>query len=256
MEYACAHCSALHWLDEKTTNSLRHCPEFGMCCNHGQVQLPYLQPPPAYLYNLFTSNDGQAKKFRDNIVQYNSALAFTSVGVKIDNTVNCHGRGPPVFRIHGELKHWSGALLPREGSPPAYAQLYILDPQTALQYRMHHNENLHHETMLALQNLLQAVNPYARAYLHAYEILCKYPDARDLSIRLRIMPGQDRRRYNLPTADEVAVVVPGDGTQVVDTRDIILSLRPNAEGFGCGALQRVNDGNAAYAPLHYVLLFP
>jgi hypothetical protein len=26
------------------------------------------------------------------------------------------------------------------------------------------------------------------------------------------MPGQDQRRYNLPISDEVAVILPGDGT--------------------------------------------
>ncbi|THU92008.1 hypothetical protein K435DRAFT_862878 [Dendrothele bispora CBS 962.96] len=91
-------------------------PEFGMCCKHGQ-----------FLERLHTAFDYQAKEFWENIAQYNSALAFTSVGVLVDDRVNYQGRGPPVFYIHGELKHHSGALLPQEGSAPAYAQLYILD---------------------------------------------------------------------------------------------------------------------------------
>ncbi|KAJ3817348.1 hypothetical protein F5880DRAFT_1451014, partial [Lentinula raphanica] len=227
-------------------------PQFGMCCKHGEVCIPLLRSPPEYLWLLYTSQDLQAKEFRENIAQYNAALAFTSLGVSIDDSVNHHGRGPPVFRIHGELKHWSGSLLPKEGSAPAYAQLYILDPRSALHYRMQRNDNLKQETMEGLQTLIRAVNPYASIYQHAYEVLQQHPDIPNLSVSLQVMPGQDRRRYNLPTADEVAAIIPGDGTQVVDHRDIVLRIRPE-EG---GGLQRVNDGHAAYAPLHYVLLFP
>lgn len=48
-----------------------------------------------------------------------------------------------------------------------------------------------------------------------------------MSIRLRIMPGQDQRRYNLPTSDEVAAILPGDGT-APERRDII--LRSHSDG--------------------------
>ena len=34
----------------------------------------------------------------------------------------------------------------------------------------------------------------------------------------------DRRRYNLPTTDEIAIVILGDGTEVSGIRDIILHL--------------------------------
>ncbi|KAJ3831950.1 hypothetical protein F5878DRAFT_729527 [Lentinula raphanica] len=158
MEYQCQHCKALHWLSERITGSKQTNPQFGMCCKHGEVQIPLLPSPPDYLQLLFTSQDLQAKEFRENIAQYNAALAFTSVGVSTDESVNHHSRGPPVFRIHGELKHWFGSLLPKEGSAPAYAQLYILDPQSALQYRMQRNGNLKRETMEALQTLIRAVN--------------------------------------------------------------------------------------------------
>ena len=59
------------------------------------IQLPPLRVPPAPLYNLFTADIPQAKEFRANIVQYNAALVFTSLGVKVDQSVL--GHGPPVF---------------------------------------------------------------------------------------------------------------------------------------------------------------
>ena len=112
---------ALHWLDERVSSSRIGHPEFRMCCAHGKIKLQPLQIPPRLLYNLFTDDSHDAKELRSNIIQYNAALAFTSLGVKVDESVL--GHGPPVFRIHGELRHLSGSLLPEESVSPRYAQL-------------------------------------------------------------------------------------------------------------------------------------
>ena len=92
---------------------------------------------------------------------------------------------------------------------------------------------------------------YAPIYCHAYEILERYDPDDDVSICLQVTPGHDRRRYNLPTADEVAVILPGmegDSMQL-SQRDIVLQNH-------AGGLQIINDLHPAYVPLYYVLLFP
>ena len=98
-----------------------------------------MAPPPEELYYLFTAATPQAERFRHHIRQYNAALAFTSLGVEVDTSVNEGGGGPPTFRIHGELCHQLGSLLPRRGDRPAYAQLYIYDPREALDHQMQRN---------------------------------------------------------------------------------------------------------------------
>ncbi|GKD69156.1 hypothetical protein Tco_1323246, partial [Tanacetum coccineum] len=50
------------------------------------------------------------------IVRYNSMFAFTSMGGKVDDTVN-YGRGPFCYRIHGENYHKVGSLLPGTVNP-------------------------------------------------------------------------------------------------------------------------------------------
>jgi hypothetical protein len=140
MNICCPHCDALHWSDEQVSSSRVGHPEFRMCCAHGKIKLRLLWIPPTPLYNLFTGDYDDAKEFRSNIVQYNAALAFTSLGVKVDESVV--GHGPPVFRIHGELRHLSGSLLPEESVSPCYAQLYIFDPQEAYRHRISRNDNL------------------------------------------------------------------------------------------------------------------
>ncbi|KZP22144.1 hypothetical protein FIBSPDRAFT_1018870, partial [Athelia psychrophila] len=250
MDASCSHCGAWHWIDERVTASSLRNPKFGSCCDHGHVRLEALPPPPYPLQQLFLGTTSQSREFLENIRQYNAAFAFTSLGVKQDHAVNA-GTGPYVFRIQGQLCHRAGALLPQPGHVPSYAQLYIHDPRTALQYRQHRNGNVREDTMQILQNAISASHYYAHLYKHAHEVLREHNDVPDVSIRLRCAPSQDRRRYNLPTADEVAVILPGDGSQPTDSRDIILRLRAPE-----GPLQRISDGHAAYACLHYVLLFP
>ena len=258
MDIHCPHCDALHWRDECTSKSRIDHLEFGMCCAHGKIKLPTLRIPPQPLYNLFTSNSLPAKEFRTNIVQYNAAMAFTSLGVKVDQSIV--GRGPSVFRIHGELRHLSGSLLPEESEPPSYSQLYVYDPDLAYRQRISRNENLSLNTMRILQRIMWDNNPYASIYQHAYEVLRKY-DAPDYTMKLCVAPGHDPRRYNLPTANEVGIILPGENAFQGDRRDIVIHLRPQYYRDPLNhqqhlQLERISEGHPAYAPLHYVLLFP
>ncbi|KAJ7106375.1 hypothetical protein C8R44DRAFT_681270, partial [Mycena epipterygia] len=247
MDVSCQHCGALHWQVEKVANSPARAPQFGMCCDHGKVVLPALQEAPEPLRGLFLRDDPQSKEFRKNIAQYNTALSFTSLGVNEDRSIN-NGGGPPVFRIRGELCHRAGALIPAAGQNPMYAQLYIYEPRVALDHRMQNNSGLRRDTMEILQQVIRDNHPYARIFYHAHEVLAQLgDDADEVSVRLRVAPGVHARRGNLPTADEVAVILPDQpGTQ---PRDIILRRRN-------GPLMQISDLHPAYSPLYYVLLFP
>ena len=61
---------------------------------------------------------------------------------------------------------------------------------------------------------------------------------------------RDQRRYNAPTASDVAAIMIGDDYNVdPSNRDILLKLHD-------GGLQRISELHPSYDPLHYVLLFP
>ena len=62
-------------------------------------------------------------------------FAFTSMGGKIDHTVN-KGRGPYCFRLHGENYHVAGTLMPKTDKPPKFSQLYIFDTANEIQNRI------------------------------------------------------------------------------------------------------------------------
>ncbi|TRM58403.1 hypothetical protein BD626DRAFT_365356, partial [Schizophyllum amplum] len=254
MDDACPSCGALHWTVERLSSSTQAKVLFGLCCDSGQVLLPYLQPPPPLLRLLFDNDDSRSRAFRKNIRQYNNAFAFTSLGVDHDRRLNATGRSAWVFRIHGELHHWSSALERSDGGHPVFAQVYIYDASRAHAHRVANNDNLDAALLLQLEHTLRECNPYALIYEHAYRVLAAENVSDDATIRLRVTPGTDPRRYNLPTADEVAMILPGDGgTSAAQGRDIVLRRRASE---GRGNLFRISELHAAYAPLQFVLLFP
>jgi hypothetical protein len=89
-----------------------------MCCYSGKISLPALEPPPPELYHLLTTEGPTEKSFHSLIHNYNSTLAMTSVGRKLDHSFNQRGGRPYSFRLHGELIHRAGSLLPPDISKP------------------------------------------------------------------------------------------------------------------------------------------
>src|SRR5436189_217331 len=67
-------------------------------------------------------------------IRYNNLLACTSFGANINNEFR--GQGVSNFRIHGQIYHCIGSLLPDDGCSPTFAQLYIYDTE-------HENRNRH-----------------------------------------------------------------------------------------------------------------
>src|ERR1044072_3218901 len=123
----CQYCDAMVWYEERAEKS-KHCsdPEFSICCMKGAVDLPLLEKPPTLLHNLINGKDPRCKSFRENIRAYNSLFSFTSIGGKVESSIN-DGNGPPQFILSGQNFHRIGSLLPSDGAHPKFAQLYIYD---------------------------------------------------------------------------------------------------------------------------------
>lgn len=169
------HCHALHFMVERLTRSSLCNPCFGMCCLQGQVDLPHIQPWSPVLQNL-CSDQQDHFEFKKYIHQYNSALAFTSLGVTMDQTT-VQGTEPSAFRIHGALHHLMGSLLPPDGQKPSYAQLYIYDAEEATRKHMNQNQNsdLRGNILLDLHNMLIENHHYAAVYKQAHTIIQEKP---------------------------------------------------------------------------------
>src|ERR1051325_7880693 len=169
MDQLCVHCGARFWMDEKDQNSKRTFPSFAVCCAGGKVSLPPLLRPPSYLMNLYTSTGSDADFFRSNIRGYNNLLAFTSFGANVNNEFQ--SKGISNFSIYGQVYHLIGPLIPEEGQPPMFSQLYIYDTENETRNRLNIMHNLDSTILCNLQNMLDRVNPYTHAFRQARNIL-------------------------------------------------------------------------------------
>jgi len=175
---------------------------------------------------------------------------MTLVGVKINNSVTRQS-GPYCFKIQGELHHLTGALLPHGDHPPTYAQIYILDTAEQLNVRRFNNRNLDPVMIDNLQTMLLDSHPYIGHYCHAYELIREklVEEQEEIPIRLHVNLQQDQRTNNLPTAEEIAVIIPEEGVHyAIDNRDVVLRAKE-------GRLEQISQNSSSYAALQYVLLF-
>jgi len=235
---SCPHCHALHWKEEALQNSTCANPKYSMCCSAGAVELPIANDTPEPIRVLLTETHVNANgkvvwtdrtaHFQQNIRSYNNSVAFTSLGAKLDRTITdtMNAAGVYTFRIHGALHHSMGSLLPPPGERPRFAQVYLYDSaEEQLQFRHETHPNLDPEILQLLSTVLRDVNPLVQFWRTARE---RIADNQQLTIRLTMLDPQqnDPRRYNRPTADEVAVIIvrPEDDNEPFE-RDIVIQNR-------------------------------
>jgi hypothetical protein len=206
-----------------------------------------------HLWHIMTVVQHQ-KKLIQNIRQYNCLFTFTSMGAHIDNSVN-NGRGPPVFKISGQVHHRIGSLLPPDDGPPKFIQLYIYDTTNEVINRLKclnaddaPNRSLDPSVVDGLMKMLDQHNPFVKKFRIARERLKDYPEE-EFIIRIIGAKEGDPVQYNLPTTDDLAMLIIGDFSLDTFKRDIIIETR-NKE------LKRISALHPAYMALQYPLLFP
>nr|CDJ85606.1 uncharacterized protein LOC100902978 [Haemonchus contortus] len=249
MNVECESCGARHFRSESKGRRT-----FNDCCNHGTITIEHFTYYPEELRRLLTSQDAEAKEFREHIRNYNSAFAFASIGAQLD----IPGRGPYCFRIHGQLYHRIGPARPEEGEPPRYGQVYILDTSMAADERAGNPANISCNPRLirSLSTLFHAINVFAQAYRMLNDVALE-EEARTAREGRSAMPVKmifqgsnlDPRRYNEPTANEVAVVYVGEEGDVPAEHNLAVHLRS-------GGLRNIRVYDAECDPLSYPILFP
>jgi hypothetical protein len=111
-----------------------------------------------------------------DIRQYNCLFAFTSLEANIDRSVN-DGRGPPVFKICGQVHHRIGSLLPLDGDAPKFIQLYIYDTTNEVSNQLgclsggDAPGSLQPSIVHQLMEMLHRYNPFVKKFRTARERL-------------------------------------------------------------------------------------
>nr|CDJ90379.1 uncharacterized protein LOC100903664 [Haemonchus contortus] len=251
MNVACESCGAKHFKSESKGKRT-----FNDCCNHGSISLRHFNNYPVELRRLLTSQEIEAKEFRKHIRNYNSAFAFASMGAQLDTS---RGHGPYCFRIHGQIYHRIGPVLPEDGQPHRYGQVYILDTSMAAEERIGNpaNTSCNPRLIQSLGELLHRINVFAQAYKMLHEVaveeeLCAAREGRPAkAVRMvfETPANVDRRRYNAPIANEVAVIYVGNDGDVPTEHSLAVHLRG-------GGLQTIRVIDPECDPLTYPILFP
>ncbi|XP_021975067.1 uncharacterized protein LOC110870171 [Helianthus annuus] len=256
--HICETCHAKLWKDEVLRSYQRKTKSsFSLCCGYSKVKLPDVKPPPSDYKSLYTSSDSKSIHFLKNIRRYNSMFSFTSMGGKVDNSIN-NGNSPYVFRLSGENYHSIGSLIPTNGSKPKFSQLYIYDTENEVanrqfvlgESRKHSSsstENLDFQIISELKAMLDSHNQLVKSYRMARDCFQRNP-CENLKIRLIAKRNKDGRTYNLPTASEVAALIVGDIDTLFEPRDIIVKSKQ-------GYLERISELHPSYLALQYPLLF-
>jgi len=264
MNIICGDCGAFHWRAERIIHEGKRNLKFHHRCMHGDVQIPLLRPLSQSLDRLLNSLEPDAKDFRSKIRSWNLAFAFTSVSYNMDKREAVSGPGVHNFQIHGELYHLQGPLKAPGAAAALYSQMYLYDPQYASILRSERFATLNSELVQQITGMLYDCCPRISIYGTATEQLRIEEQAESQRLYSIILNPQmelivngdaDPRRANLPTVDEVAIIVPEEYGEK-GFRDIVLAKRSvNNEGVIVDQrFSQINQNHAAYLPLNYVIM--
>ncbi|XP_065679039.1 uncharacterized protein LOC136093741 [Hydra vulgaris] len=193
MNQICQHCGAKNFLDESHF----------LCCHNGKVALPPLSSFTQALQDLITGS------------YVDPCLSFASFKADVVQPIN---HGPPCFKICGQIYHRVGNLKPDQDIQPKFFQLYIYDPLAAVNFRMQQcgNDLCLRDLMFQLQTIITEQSPFALAFKNMADVEDEEIRQAALEgrsafvVKMSLLEGGDRRRYNLPSHDKVAVVFVGE----------------------------------------------
>ncbi|KAL4590785.1 hypothetical protein LXL04_003728 [Taraxacum kok-saghyz] len=223
---SCTYCGAVKFYSE-TSN---------FCCLEGQIVLSNNELP-LVMRDLLTSTSKEAKLFRTSIRTYNNHFAFTSLGVRTDNTLTRRNKGIYTFRVQGQMYHFINDLHPT-ATKAKNLQLYFHDTENEIQNRIASTPRLFKELTSKCIDYLQN-NPYSKFFRNLSDI----QSLDDYKIILRTIPKQDQRVYNKPEVSQ------GDDKGEHDGRNI--EVRTHSE-----QSKTIQYYYGCYDPLQYPLMFP
>ncbi|XP_071035395.1 uncharacterized protein [Parasteatoda tepidariorum] len=238
MDNECQYCHALKYKGESP----------GLCCASGKISLPPLNPPPEPLKTLLAGTASQSKLFLRKIRKFNSCFQMTSFGAtKIVH--NEDGRNfESTFKIQGQVYHQIGSLLPMPNVDPKFLQIYFMgdeEQQTHTRCVYNHIEQMEEREIVDnLETFLQNHNQLIRLFKTLSSRLQN--DNYAIVIKADKVPyGEHAGTYNVPTVNEVAVVMAGNPCE---RRDIRIQRRDNT-------IQIIQDNHRSYDALQYPLIF-
>lgn len=292
--FRCEYCQALHF-DQERVKAGPNRNKFMLCCQAGKISFNQnnmnpqqrqlsryaLDDCPALFRNLLdhqieschacSSGEGRpgancielkrSKNYLKNIRQYNNAFALISL---INRTnVPGHTSGPSVIKVHGQC--YTVISDPVPSDQPLYSQFYFFDPQLANERRRNHEANgeLDPQLMDTLLNYFMNANPFVQRYVTMYQMWQAERNRIDHTIpRMRtvtmgFVKGPDERRYNRPTAEDIAVIYFDETPPCSIYFSVNAAIEPpDNDQTRNGNLRAMNKNDPHVDPMAYPALFP
>jgi len=255
MDVSCIHCNAKHFAAEKISNKGN---SFHDCCNHGAVYLELLPQLPQFLRNLFDDSHIKSNNFFKHIRSYNSSFSFASFNANLVNFPN-RQPGPYCFKIQGQIYYQiNTALYAAQNENPTYGQLFIVDSNEAINYRLIENSELDLEIIQNLERIMRESNVFAQSYQMMGEELENQRRLEiesgellpELQLLFALRPDMNQRRYNAQRTNEVAAVfrTTADG-EIPESYVTIRNRRTKS-------LQNISTMDPNVEPWIYPLFYP
>ncbi|EEE56892.1 hypothetical protein OsJ_06543 [Oryza sativa Japonica Group] len=219
----------------------------GFCCREGKINVKIPVVPDELIW-LFTSQvHNDAKYFRKHIQYFNSHFSFTSLGETLDQRVStAAGTGVYTFHVHGALYHRLENLVPGSQGP-RHMQLYFYDTEDAdaLAHRVWRSPDLDINLVRVILGIL-AKNPYVQTFKRVGSM----PNLDDYMIELNTNVTPDQRRYNAPTASQVATIrLEGDDPVRTLDRHVLVRAKGDKPNY-------IKAYHGCYDPLAYPFFNP
>ncbi|XP_017217100.2 uncharacterized protein LOC108194658 [Daucus carota subsp. sativus] len=248
----CQKCQAVMWKEERSNKDNIHgIPKFSLCCGDGKIKLPPAPRTPSYLWQLY-NDPKKGPMFQQCSRVYNSMFAFTSTGGYVDNSIN-NGGSPYIYRLNGQNHHLFGSLVPNDGQPPKFCQLYMYDTVNEVSNRLRwvdvgESNKISEEIVAGLVSMLDETNCLVREFRTARE---RYDDSEivDMHMFLKLCRSASGRENNMGPSNEVAGIMVGNEEDTEENRDFVVDSK-------FGGLQRITNINPKLMALQYTILFP
>jgi hypothetical protein len=188
------------------------------CCARGRVNLSAkfneLQKHPELLKDLLKYSDPkykgdknygekfkQSKKYFENIKFYNNELAFGSISIDSKEDV-----GWGVDKINGLITYNMSGMQPPGGQLLRHGQVYTLDTDDAMAVRGNRvadlSDKMNPELVRKLHEMIVEVNPLAKLYNTAGDVIKTIDQSSIADIRLHIVSARDAKKEGvLPPPD-------------------------------------------------------
>ncbi|XP_004289561.1 PREDICTED: uncharacterized protein LOC101297391 [Fragaria vesca subsp. vesca] len=175
------------------------------------------------------------------------------MGADIDKEINKDGSGPYIFKICGQVHHLMGSVLPSDGKPPKYAQLYVYDTHNEISNRINaispgKKQKIDHDIVSGLIQMFDEINELTKIFRNVRD---KFEDNSLPTFNMTMLSRQpfDSKQYEEPTNEEIAGLIVGDIGEFNSNKDIIVQSND-------GSLKRISRIHPKYMSLQYPILFP